>query len=263
MRRNLLRPALAGLTLSACAASALGDDPLDALARGLVEKRTVVERLSNEVELEKQAEREELRSVAQQRQDVDRQLKALELELQDLRRASGEKAAEVERREAARAALAPLVLARLDALTAHVRAGLPFRTTERLAALEELRRDVASGRVAPDEGLTRLWSALDDELRLTRETALHRQTVELGGQTVLADVARVGMVLAYVRTVDGRLGLARRDGPGPSAGWRFEVLQDPTGRERLRALFDALDRHIRSGFFVLPNPHPGAAPERS
>lgn len=259
MRRNLLRPAVAGLVLALGAVRALGDDPLDALARGLVEKRSVVEKLANEVELERQAERDELRSVAQQKQDVERQVKALEQELADLRRASAERTAEVEAREAARAALAPLALARLDELQALVTASLPFRTAERLAALEELRRDVRSGRVPPDEGLTRLWSAIDDELRLTRETALHRQKVELEGQTVLADVARVGMVLAYVRAVDGRLGLARRDG----AAWRFEVVKDPRGRERIRALFESLDKHIRSGFFELPNPHAGAAPERS
>lgn len=254
-RTRTLRHAAMGLGLVLCLqpgrARGQGDDPLDALARALVERRAAVERLSNEVELKKAAERDALRSLAQQRADVERQVNSLQLELQEVQRAAAERAAALELRAATRRALTPLVLKHLDAVMLHVRTALPFKAAERLAALEELRRDLDGGRVAPDEALTRLWSAVEDELRLTRDSGLYRQQLELDGQPQLVDVAKLGMVLMYFRALDGRVGvLVRTDG-----GWRSVVITAPADRERLTALFTSLDKHIRQGFFELPNPY--------
>ncbi len=236
--------------LGVAAARGDGDDPLEGLARQLVDGRAAVERLASQVELKKTAEREALRSSAQQEGDLERQLKALELELEELRRAAAAKAAAVEQRQRARQSLKPLVLRHLDAVAALVREALPFKAAERLAALDELRREVEAERVPADEGLSRLWSSLEDELRLTREVGLHRQRLDVEGQALLCDVAKLGMALMYFRTLDGRLGVVRREGEG----WRYAVVTASAEREQLAALFEALDKHIRQGFFVLPNP---------
>lgn len=247
------RHAAVGLGLALCAtARGQGDDPLDALARALVEKRAAVEKLSNDVELKKAAERDALRSLAQQRADVERGINSLQLELQELQRAAAERAAAIEAREATRRALTPLILEHLDAVMIYVRAALPFKAAERLAALEELKGDLDQGRVAPDEALTRLWSAVEDELRLTRDSGLYRQKLELDGEPQLVDVAKLGMVLMYFRTLDGRLGVLAPAGEG---AWRAVVITAPADRERLAALFMQLDKHIRQGFFELPNPY--------
>lgn len=258
-RKSLTRGLVAlGLLAGLGAAAARDDDPLDTLARELVERRAAVERLSADLELKKAVEREELRSAAQQKADIERQVKALELELEDARRAAAERAAALEARAVARAALAPMVKRHLEAAAAGVREGLPFKRAEREAALDDLRRELEAGRVRPDEALARLWSALEDELRLTREVGLHRQRIELDGQTLLADVAKLGMTLMYFRALDGRLGVVDRD----ARGWRFRVCA-PDERPLVGALFDALDKHLRQGFFVLPNPYAGAAPEEA
>lgn len=247
-----------GLGLALCLLAGLargqGDDPLDALARALVEKRAAVERLSNEVELKKAAERDALRSLAQQRADVERQVNGLSLELEELRRAADERAAAIEQRAATRRALTPLVLKHLDAVALYIRAALPFKAAERLAALEALKRDLDQGSVAPDEALTRLWSAVEDELRLTRDSGLYRQQLLLDGQPQLVDVAKLGMVLMYFRALDGRVGVLV-PATGEAGGWRSVVITAPADRERLTALFTSLDKHIRQGFFELPNPY--------
>ena len=78
--------------------------------------------------------------------------------------------------------------------------------------------------------------------------------IPLDGQEVLADVARVGMVLLYFRAPDGRTGRAVHE----REGWRWVAYDasTPSGREQdlqVRALFDALAKQIKGGFFHLPN----------
>lgn len=226
-------------------------DPTDGLARELVQKRGAVEKLSSELELAKAAEREALRALAQQRADVERRLKALEHEREELDRTLSEREAAAAAREAGRKALTPLVVRHLDALAGYVKGALPFKTAERVQALEELRREVEAGRTSPEQALSRLWSALEDELRLTRDTGLYRQQLDVDGRPQLVDVAKLGMVLLYVRTLDGRFGFAAQDGAG---AWKAVLLTDPAGRDRVRRLFEALDGHARQGHFALPHP---------
>ena len=251
-----------GLTLLLAALARGGEDEeLTNLARELVQKRTEVERLASQLELDKAAQREALRSAAQQRADLERQVKALEQELEQVAQASAGQAAAVESRQAARAALTPLVARHLTALEAQVRGGLPFRTAERAGELARLRGELLAGRLAAPEAIGRLWSSYEDELRLCRENALHREQVEIDGRSQLVDVVRVGMVLGYFRGLDGRYGLI-----APSEqGWRWSLVEDRATRQQIAALFEAQDKHIRQGFFLLPNPWsgPAAGPDRS
>ncbi len=232
-------------------------DPTDGLARELVQKRGAVEKLSSELELAKGAEREALRALAQQRADVERRLKALEHEREELDRALAEREAAASAREAGRKALTPLVVRHLDALAGYVKGALPFKTAERVQALEELKREVEAGRTSPEQALSRLWSALEDELRLTRDTGLYRQQLDVDGTPQLVDVAKLGMVLLYVRTLDGRFGFAAPDEKG---AWRAVLVTAPDPQARIRRLFEALDGHARQGHFALPNPLAGRAP---
>jgi hypothetical protein len=234
-------------------------DPTDGLARELVGKRGSVEKLSGELELAKGAEREALRALAQQKADVERRLKALEHEREELDRTIAEREAAAAAREAGRKALTPLVARHLDALAAYVKGALPFRTAERVQALEELKRELEAGRTSPEQALSRLWSALEDELRLTRDTGLYRQQLAVDGSPQLVDVAKLGMVLLYVRTLDGRFGFAAPDEKG---AWRAVLLTDPAAVARVRHLFEALDGHARQGHFALPHPLAATAGER-
>jgi len=61
-------------------------------------------------------------------------------------------------------------------------------------------------------------------------------------------------VALYFRTSDGRVGQALR---GPQ-GWAFGPFEDGQAIARVQALFDALGKQIRQGWFELPLA--GAAP---
>lgn len=144
--------------------------------------------------------------------------------------------------------LLPLVLGALDALEARIEAGLPFRVADRRTEVEGLRARLTAGELAPGQGLLRLWSLLQDELKLTRETGLAKQPIQLGDDEVLAEVVRLGMVALYFSSPDGRVGYAKRDGQG----WTYEVVTGEDDVQRLEALFDAQKKQIRSGYFELP-----------
>jgi hypothetical protein len=226
-----------------------------ALAKRLVEKRAAVEELASQLELEKAKVKDELRSLSLQKADLERRLKALDVDLAEVQAAAKEHEDEIARKQALREGLRPVALTQLAKLEAYVRAAIPFRQAERLGELAKLRADLEKDAVAPDEALSRLWSTVEDELRLTRENGKYRQTIELDGASHLADVVKLGTALMYFRTPSGQLGLVRRQGEA----WRYVVVKDEPRQELVRALFAALDKHMRQGFFELPNPQ--SAPE--
>ena len=132
---------------------------------------------------------------------------------------------------------------------------LPFKRKERLAALGEIESGLRAAKPDSALAISRLWQFLEDELKLTAESGLHRQVVLLNGQRRLIEVARIGMALLFFRTKDDRYGWAERS---PDGGYRFVVFDDSVRTEATKALFEALRKQIRQGLFLLPLPHPPA-----
>ena len=91
---------------------------------------------------------------------------------------------------------------------------------------------------------------MQDELKLTQQSALHRQTLTVEGEEVLADVVRLGMATLFFSTPDGRVGsVASRHGV-----WTVEVITEEHRRQAIEALFDAHKKQLRTGFFPMPLP---------
>ena len=106
--------------------------------------------------------------------------------------------------------------------------------------------------MSPQKASSRLWAFVEDELRLTRENGLYRQTITLASDELLVDVARVGMVAMYFKTDDGRYGRTVNNG----GAWSYELVQDKESQKQIEGLFDAFKKNIRVGFFELPNALP-------
>jgi hypothetical protein len=144
--------------------------------------------------------------------------------------------------------LTPVLHAAIDQLANQVRGGLPFKIEERLAALEELRAQINNGSMPPARAANRLWAFYEDELRLTRETGLHNQTIAVGNERVLTEVVKVGSMALYFRTPDGRYGQAVRAGNA----WQFVLAADPAAQRQIAELFEAQRKQIKQGLFTLP-----------
>jgi hypothetical protein len=241
--------AAAGLLwLAAPPPPAVAEDPTAELAERLIAMRGEVEALNRELELLREESRTTLAGLAAQRAELEASLGRQELALREQR----------ERLEKARAAgaqsgvgaeaLLPVLIEALERLAEFVRQALPFRSEDRLQAIADLRQQLEAGLIPPPRAANRLWALVEDELRIARENGIYSQTIPLGGEKVLADVAKLGSVMLFFRTADRRVGRAV-----PSAeGWRFELLEDAADRERVLALFDALRKQIRQGYFQLP-----------
>lgn len=248
MRR--LTPALLALALLA----PLGPRPARAdggaeLARALVALRTEVERLTDSLEDHKRTHRERRRALAAQKAQLEAELQREQLRVRQLREARARKQAEVARAAADDEALRPLVATAATTLRAHVDRSIPYRRDERRAAIAEIEARTADGLMTPRTALARLWALVEDELRLTRDTGLHRETITLGGAPTLVDVVRIGTIGLYFRTGEDRVGTVARVG----GEWQTTRLDDETARAQVLALFDAFKKQIRIGWFELPN----------
>lgn len=243
MHLRLFAPSLLVATLAAVPATASED-----LARKLVRLRAEVEALSEELELKRQTEREQLAGLAQRRAELESERQREDLRLRRLEQALEDHAAEVADIAARDATLKPAVLQAGAELRAHIASGLPFKTEERLSAVDDIVAATERDELPASRAAARLWSLIQDERRLTGESAMHRQVVPLAGGEALADTVRIGMVLLYFATPDGRYGQAVK-GKG---GWRFELETDRARKQEIAALFGAFEKRVRGGWFDVP-----------
>lgn len=235
------------LALGAVAAP-LAAQEADALAQRLITLRGEVEQLNGELDLLREEQRTALAALAAQKAELEAGVERQQLAAREARQKLEARHSDGQRAGVAGAALPPVLLTATEQLAAYIRGGLPFKVEERLGELETFRTQLENGSLPPPRAVNRLWAFYEDEFRLTRENSLHAQTIALGEERVLADVAKLGNMALYFRTQDGRVGLAER----AAEGWRFVPLQDETARLQVEALFDALGKQIRQGYFELP-----------
>ena len=132
-----------------------------------------------------------------------------------------------------------------------IQAGLPFKIEDRLKAIQELEDNLNNKLIDPKKAVNHAWSLLEDEVRLSKENGIYQQTIELNGEKILADIAKLGTIFLYFQTRDGRFGMAQRT-EGPN--WKFVSMDTKKDKTQISQLFDALKKQIRQGYFELPNP---------
>ncbi len=228
---------------------ASAQDSLDNLASELVRLRGEVESLNAELNSLTEQHRAEMNALAAQKGDLEATRRREDLRIRQLEQDLADNRERAEQAGIAGESLVPVaeqVIADLETL---INAGLPFKTEERLSALNDIRSQLETGALAPPRIINRLWSFYEDELRLTRENGLYSQIIPLGGDRVLADIAKLGTIAMYFQTRDGRMGQAVRQG----TDWRYEIIEAGNGRNQIATLFESMKKQIRVGYFVLPN----------
>ncbi len=222
---------------------------VESMAAELARLRAEVEVLSGSIDDKKEALKTELRALASQKSSLSADISREGLRLKQLEQLVAKHRDRVRRADARQGSLKPAVLAAIQEVRAKVQAGLPFRTSERLAELDKLHDEVSQDVIESSVGVVRLWSRVEDELRLGRENGLYQQVITVGGEEILADIARVGMVMLFFQTADGRTGHAVQE----DGAWTWKVYQDPESLAQVNTLFESLKKRIRVGFFELPN----------
>jgi hypothetical protein len=237
------------LVLAAGTAFAAKDD-ISKLAQSLADLRTEVEELSSEVETKKSSIQSRVRSIQSQKADVEMQIQKEQMRLKQLNREMDKHKERVEQQKSLQKNLQPTVVESIDIVRSKVEDGLPFKRSERLNELDELEQQMKDGTISPQKATSRLWTFVEDELRLARENGLYRQVVQVDGEETLADVARVGMIAIYYKTEKGQVGMAVET----SNGWEWREVEGEEETKKIRKLFEQFKKNIRVGYFTLPNP---------
>ncbi|HMA98602.1 MAG TPA: DUF3450 family protein [Wenzhouxiangella sp.] len=225
------------------------NDDLEVLAQELVRLRGEVEELNARLNQAQDRHRGEMNSLALQKGDQEATVRRERLRVEQLEADLARNRERAQQAGIAGEALLPIAETAIDDLKSHVATSLPFKTGERLQAIEEIETRIAAGALSPARAINQIWRFYEDELRLTRENGLHSQIIELDGERMLADVARLGTVAMYFRTRDGEFGQVAQSG----RQWRFERLEDRDAVRQVETLFDSLQKQIRTGYFELPN----------
>lgn len=225
---------------------------IDQMAERLIGLRAEVEELQSELDIQREEHKGRMAYLAAQRTELDANREREELRIQQLQQQLQKMQEQTQNAGADADSLQPIVFDVLQQLRVAVQQTLPFKRGERLAELDEIQQQLEAGTANPQRSLNRLWAFIEDELRISRENAIYSQTIDLKGQSILADVAKLGSVAMYFKTRDDRYGMATPSGEN----WNWVIVEDSSGREQIEKLFDSLRKQIRQGYFELPNAFP-------
>lgn len=220
------------------------------LASELSDLRGDVEGISSELAEEKTEMQDQLRTYARQKSELTLELDREKIRLQKLRMAVAQKQKEVEAQNRRFKDLLPIFESTASTLRTYIESALPFRREERLGELDKLGENLKAGLISPPKAVVRLWGMVEDELQMTKDTGMFRQTIQVGGQEQLADVVRLGMVMLYYRTAEGQVGHAYKAGNA----WGYREIETPDDIAMVENIFDSFKKQVRVGLFQLPNP---------
>lgn len=231
---------------------ALPQDATEALTSRLIQMRGQVDQLQSELNLSREEHKNRMTYLTAQLTETEAGRDREALRVRQLEQDLEQMKEEVAAAGATSETLTPIMLRYLAELRSQVRRGFPFKVGERLAELDEIESQLNSGVITAHRAFNRLWAFVEDELRITRENAIYTQSINLNGENVLVDIAKLGNAMMYFRTRDLRYGRAVET----DQGWRFELLGSAADQERVARLFDSLRKQIRQGYFELPNALP-------
>lgn len=254
-RQTLKLFALSFIWLTAPLTTRAQED-ISSLANRLIEMRGEVDTLQSELNVQREEHKNRMAYLTAQLADLGAskdlealRVRQLEDDLEELR-------AEVAAAGDTSETLTPVVLEHVTRMQELVQDGFPFKVRERLAALDEIANQLEGGVINAQRAVNRLWAFVEDEIRMSRENAIYTQSIRLNGENVLVDVAKLGSTMMYFRTRDQAYGRA----VPTASGWQFELLASADDQKQVAALFDALRKQIRQGYFELPNTLPGTLP---
>lgn len=219
------------------------------MVESLMKLRADVEMLYSRIDENKDAFKSQIKSYALQISDteaqINRQETTLKLTTQELEKQKDK----LDETASKTKDISPMIFSAIDKLKAEIQAGIPFKIEERIASLDQIKYDLENKTITQEKALALTWASYDDALRLTKEVGLFKQEIEVDGKSTLANIAKVGSVMLFFATTDDRVGYATKDGDG----YRYKVESEEERKAQIVALFDALQKQIRTGYFSLPN----------
>ena len=219
------------------------------IVNSIMKLRGDVETLYSRIDEDKEQYKSQIKSLAMQKADneaqINRKETAIELAKSDLIALESKIEALSSRNED----IKPMLFEALDKLEKMIKEGLPFKVDERLVDIDKLKIQLKDGVITQEKALALVWASYDDAIRMTKEIGLFKQTIEVDGEPKMAQVAKIGSMMLFFATPDEKLGYVVKEG----GEYSYRVVKDEKEIPKIVALFDALQKQIRTGYFNLPN----------
>jgi len=219
------------------------------MVASIMKLRADVEGLYTQIDANKENHKSQMKSYAMQIADNESQINRKETAAKVAYAESKKLESQIAQQGASTNDLKPMLSAAIDNLEKIVKNGIPFKTEERVADLVKIRADLKSGTITQEKALSLVWASYDDALRMTKEISIFKQQIQIEKQQTLAKVAKLGTAMMFFVTPDDRVGYVKNNG----GTYTYVVAEDSTSKEQIVALFDALQKQIRTGYFSLPN----------
>ncbi len=246
IRYKTLLPALLCGTLGAAQLQA---NQSDNLVKSIMKLRSEVEALYTQIDDNKEAHKSQMKSYMMQKADgeaqINRQKTALKQISSELEKTS------IKMRETSKKNedITPILITALNDLEKTIKMGIPFKIPQRVAELTKIKEQLQEKLITPERALSLVWASYDDAIRLTKENGIFKQQINVNGKDKLCQIARIGSVMMYFATPDGNVGKVVKN----DSAYTYKVTYDENEKKQIVALFDALQKQIRTGYFTLPN----------
>lgn len=224
---------------------------IDNIARELSAIRQEIGALHDQINGERQAFSDQMRSLANQKTDLEIKISRQQLNLKDLNRELTTLKESRRQQATPDAEVVPMVLEEIAALRQQVGASVPFRLQDRLDVLQDIEGRLNSRAISSNKAINQLWAFVEDELTMGRSSGIHSETLDINGVPTLARVLRLGKVAMFYTLEEGKYGLVRQE--LVSGSWQHEEISAADDVALLDQLFDAYAKNIRTGLFVVPN----------
>jgi len=219
------------------------------MVKSIMNLRADVESLYTQIDENKEAYKAQMKSLALQSADTDAQInrkttsiKLAELELQKIK-------LKIANTSTQNFELTPLINRVYNKLENSIKTGIPFKVEQRLSAIKKIQNELDENTITQERALALLWASFDDNIRLSKEIGIFKQHIKIDDKKILAKVAKLGSVMLYFQAPDKRVGFVEKQ----QDSYLYKVVTNEDDIKQINALFDALNKQIRTGYFSIPN----------
>jgi len=221
----------------------------DNMAKSLMKLRAQVETLDSQIGDEKDAYKAGMRSLSSQKSELEGMISRDNLKIKQIQKELSNVKTEIAKVSKNSNGLKPVVLTAIENLIEMMQTAIPFKTDERVASMLQLKEQLNAALITPQKALVLVYSSYGDEMRMTKENAIFKQTIMLDGKDRLVEVARIGTAMMFFKTPNDTVGYVSKKG----SSWIYKEELNKEKQTEILNIFDAFKKQIRSGYFTLPN----------
>jgi outer membrane murein-binding lipoprotein Lpp len=221
----------------------------DNMAESLMKLRAQVEQLDSQIDDEKDAYKASMKSLSIQKSELEAMVSREDLKIKQINKELEKVKAEITKASQNSEGLNPIILSAIDNLIAMIQTSIPFKKNDRIESVSKIKDQLNASLITPQKALSYVYNAYADEIRMTKENGIFKQTVQLNGKDKLVEVARIGTAMMFFKSPNDEVGYVTHNG----SSWSYKQELNKEKQEQILNIFDAFKKQIRSGYFTVPN----------